>query len=728
LNELIVFITEIPFVPHEDNPNLVLRAEVVAIENIEEFISQGRTQSKEKDTVEKIWSDALAAYHDFDTQGNLQSLDLGISNLEAAVEMTPESSPRLPVILINLGSFLCRRFEQLGRVEDINNSIERFKMAVGLTPDEDPEKHAYFNNLGNALQYRFDRFGDLSDLDSAIAQRQSAVNLIPDGHPHKSMYLNNIGGSLHSRFERLGNLYDVDNAITQHQLAVNLTPDGHPNKSGYLTNLGVALHTRSERLDNLSDLDNAITQKQLAVHITPDGHLNKPAYLTNLGVSFHRRFEQLGNLSDLDNAITQQQSAIKLTPNEHPNKLRYSNNLGISLHRRFERLGILSDLDGAITQFQLTINLSPDGHPGKPGWLNNLGNALCRRFERLGNLPDIYSAITQNRIAVSLTPDGHPLKSSRLYVLGSAFESYFLRCRREIAAEEAITHFAAAAQSSVGPPTMRLKSAQSWISLSSLIKHHTLMAAYECAIGLMPLVAWLGLPMADRHGHLVQIGEIARDGAAAAISLEQYDKALEWLEQGRSIVWNQILQLRTPVDELREVNSDLSDRLLQVSRLLDRGLGGEGGLEATERDAQRYRALTMEWESILKEIRSLPNFEDFLKPLRVSKLRNVAQNGPVVVVNIAKERCDALVLIAEMEDVIHIPLPDITFNRVSELREELKNLLYSSGIRSRGERAAQKWADEESSNDCTPVLAALWNGLVKPVLDWLAFPVRSAYS
>jgi hypothetical protein len=151
------------------------------------------------------------------------------------------------------------------------------------------------------------------------------------------------------------------------------------------------------------------------------------------------------------------------------------------------------------------------------------------------------------------------------------------------------------AQSKIGPPITRFKAAQEWISLANFTRHHSLLTAYDCALGLMPFIAWMGLPIADRHDHLVRIGGIARDAAAASISLEQFDKALEWLEQGRSIVWNQILQLRTPVDELRSVNSELANRFLQVSQLLDHWVEQEG---TTEENAQRYRATTMEWESI----------------------------------------------------------------------------------------------------------------------------------
>jgi hypothetical protein len=56
-----------------------------------------------------------------------------------------------------------------------------------------------------------------------------------------------------------------------------------------------------------------------------------------------------------------------------------------------------------------------------------------------------------------------------------------------------------------------------------------------------------------RHEQLAEIGDVVRAPAATAIEQEQYALAMEWLEQGRSIVWGQVLNLRSPVDRLRAV-------------------------------------------------------------------------------------------------------------------------------------------------------------------------------
>jgi hypothetical protein len=641
-----------------------------------------------------------------------------------AVHLTPDGHPNKPGRLNNLGISLLTRFERLGNMEDIDGAIGQQQAAVHLTPDGHPNKPKYLNNLGNSLFTRFGRLGKMEDMDGAIAQQQAAVHLTPDGHPNKPVYLNNLGNSLKTRFNRLGKMEDMDGAIAQKQAAVHLTPDGHPKKPMYLNNLGNSLKTRFNRLGKMEDIDGAIAQQQAAVHLTPDGHPDKPSTLSNLGNSLLTRFRRLGKMEDIDGAIAQQQAAVHLTPDDHTFKPGSLNGLGNSLQTRFQRLGNVEDIDGAITQQQAAVHLTPDGHPDKPSCLNNLGFSLLMRFERLRKMEDIDGAITQQQAAVHLTPDGHFNKSDYSSNLGSSYSIRFLHFHHLRDAEAAIYHFSASATSSVGPPTTRFKAVQHWISIASLVRHQSLLIACERALELIPLVAWLGIPIIDRHEQLIEIGEVVRDAAATAISFGHYDKAVEWLEQGRSIVWNQILQLRTPVDELQAIDSVLAGRLVEVSRLLDRGAEQDESLGSTEESARRYRALTKEWELIIEQVRSIPTFEDFLKPPKISKLMDAAENGPIVVLNVTEKRCDALALVPGMEEVVHIPLLDFTSERVTELRDEMKNLLYTNGLRLRGDRAAQQWREEGDSNDCKEILAELWNGIVKPVLDSLAFSVR----
>ncbi|PVF96602.1 hypothetical protein CPB86DRAFT_816235 [Serendipita vermifera] len=679
--------------------------------------------------------------------GEVADIDRAIVHKQAALELTPDGHPAKPTRLNNLASSLQTRFERFEEVPDLDSAIVHEQAAVELTPDSHPRKPSWLSNLGICLQTRFVLLGEVADIDSAIVNQRAAVELTPDDHPDKPTYLNNLGISLRSRFMRLGQVADINSAIVNQQAAVELTPDGHPLKSSWLNNLGCSLHTRFEWSGEIADIDNAINQcraavnldpeshpknslpdldsaivhEQAAVELTPDSHPRKPSWLSNLGICLQTRFVLLGEVADIDSAIVNQRAAVELTPDDHPDKPTYLNNLGISLRSRFMRLGEVADINSAIVNQQAAVELTPDGHPLKSSWLNNLGCSLHTRFEWSGEIADIDNAINQCRAAVNLDPESHPKNSRHLRDLGNAFTARFLRLHDPEDAKTAILYLSLSTTSSIGPPATRFDAVQIWISIASLIGHDSLLSAYECAVALMPLVAWLGLSIPHRHRYLVKMGGIARDAAAAAISLEQYDKALEWLDQGRSIVWNQILQLRTPVDELRTVSPGLAERLLQVSRLLDHGV--KDTVESIEQEGHSYRELTAEWESIIEQVRSLPGFEDFLKPPRLSRLINACRDAPVVVFNIAPERCDALTLVPGSNEVMHIPLPDITAEKVTELRDQFKDMLYSSGVQMRGDRATERVRADEIT-ECRPILVELWNRLVKPVLNSLEFPAN----
>jgi tetratricopeptide (TPR) repeat protein len=729
------FPTETPFILHEQYPSLVFKARVFGTEYIQQLIQSDGQQNSQPyggTAAHRMVKEADAARKEFEREGNMERLEQAILQLQTAVDMIPDKSDASCYVLNILGKCLRYRFEQLGNLVDIEESIKRHQETVDFVPDNSTSKPVCLTNLGVSLLIRFNRLGDRADLEQAISRHQEAVNLSLDKDPNKPACLDNLGNSLQRRFEKIENIIDLDNAIARRREAVSLLSDDHPDKPFYLFNLGTSLKDRFQRLGKAVDLDEAIKRQREAANLIPDCHPYKLTVLSGLANSIEALFDRLGDISDLDDAIAMQQKLVSLTPDSSIDKSQRLRTLGMSLRRRFLEIGDLIDINDAIIRQEEALSLTPEEHPEKADCLSQLGACLNIRYQRLRNLDDIDNAISNVREAVNMTSGSLPIKSDRLTSLGSCYFVRFIHLSQLSDAQTAIHYLSAAGMLSVGPPTIRFLATRVWISLADEIGHESLLRAYECAIDLMPLVAWLGLPIADRHEHLVKIGGIIRDAVAAAISVGQYEKALEWLEQGRSIVWTQILRLRTPVDELREVSPDLADRLVTVSMLLDRP-PGEGafsarGTRSMEEEGRQYRALTKEWESIIEKIRLIPNFESFLRSHKASQLMKSAEDGPVVVLNVAEKRCDALAIIPGMDDVVHIPLPDMSSGKVTDLCNELKNVLYSTGARVRGERAAQRVTDENPSDGCQRVLAEIWSGLVKPVMDSLAFSVRRIHS
>jgi hypothetical protein len=65
----------------------------------------------------------------------------------------------------------------------------------------------------------------------------------------------------------------------------------------------------------------------------------------------------------------------------------------------------------------------------------------------------------------------------------------------------------------------------------------------------------------------------------------------------------------------------------------------------------RRMSLAREWDELVDQVRQLDGFEDFLRPPRLEALLPAAANGPVVIVNVSRWRCDALIVTTDGVEV-----------------------------------------------------------------------------
>ncbi|THU96590.1 TPR-like protein [Dendrothele bispora CBS 962.96] len=661
----------------------------------------------------------------FEHLGELRDIENAILVNQQAVGLTPDGHAAKATQLNSLGIAFQIRFEHLCELRDIENAILVSQQAVDLTPDGHPHKAGLLNNLGNAFQSQFEHLGDLGDMENAILVKQQALNLTPDGHADKPLQLSNLGNAFQSRFEHLGELQDIENAILEKQKAVDLTPDGHAHKAGYLGDLGNAFCYRFKCLGELRDIENAILFMRQAVDLTPDGHANKAARFTNLGNAFRNRFKCLGELEDIENAILVNQKAVDLTPDGHPHKAGYLNNLGnalISFIHRFECLGEVGDLENAILVNQQAVDLTPADHAQKALFLNNLGNAFHSRFECFGELRDIENAILVKQQAVASTPDGHAHKAVFLSNLGNALSLRFQRLGKLRDITEAILAYKQATENTSSDPFARYDAACRWAILCS--QHQSpssALDAYTVILELIPQVVWFGQTVYRRYEELPKIGRTINAAAAMAISVGDLTRAVEWLEEGRSIVWKQILQLRTPLDELCQQYPDIANELSEVSLALNtagtstrfQNIDSETKHKSVEEEAQNHRKLAAQYEELIQQIRELNGFGSFLRPKKFSELAPAARNGPVVIINVHDSGCDALI-VCPSTNIIHVSLPMFSYGEAAKMHSDLISSLKAGGVR---EPCQNPMNYEVSTFILNEILGKLWVFVAQPLLS-----------
>jgi len=291
---------------------------------------------------------------------------------------------------------------------------------------------------------------------------------------------------------------------------------------------------------------------------------------------------------------------------------------------------------------------------------------------------------------------------------------------------QAISTYSQSAKSS-GRPSLCFIAAREWASLScELGDTNEIRVAYSTLINLLPRFVWLGRTVEQRYQSVASIGDAVAGAAAAAISLGEPNLALEWLEQGRSVVWGQILQLRTPLGDLREHHPQEADKLDAISRALESAGTVQNpdhsrppnvdSSRTLEEVAQAHRRHADEYERLLKRIRGLPDFSDFLLPPKSASLCHAAASGPIVVVNTYKNRCDALILLPNSSQVSHVSLPQL---QVSEMHLRLGTLIQGAHIAERVCGPYEATTLPRWDQEMPDILRQLWLSIAEPILRYL---------
>ena len=221
--------------------------------------------------------------------------------------------------------------------------------------------------------------------------------------------------------------------------------------------------------------------------------------------------------------------------------------------------------------------------------------------------------------------------------------------------------------------------------------------------------------------------------AAAAIHLGKFDLALEWLEQGQSIVWGQMLQLCTPLDDLHQHHPQEVNGLKKISCALEsagmaqnliHSNSSEVAVSQTLEEAARaHHCLADEYDHIVKHIHSFPNFGDFLLPRKSASLCSAAISGPVVIVNAHTTHCDALILHSHSSRVCHVVLPGLQASAVHDMQLQSARLTWGANAFCRDyapySEDGLEGLQPGMSVKLSDILEQLWLHIVEPILHYL---------
>ncbi|HEV2375461.1 MAG TPA: CHAT domain-containing protein [Streptosporangiaceae bacterium] len=555
----------------------------------------------------------------YEETGSSADIDEAVRWLREAAERTPAEHADRARACASLGGALLDRYRRTNSAADLDEAVRAMRDAVAPSGPESSGGAILRSSLGVALTFRYEQMGFAADLDEAVELLHTAVSEIAAGSPERALILNNFGSSLQFRFELTGSRIDLDQAVAAYREAIEAVPADSPQRTMARGNLGSVLESRFQLTGDRADLDEAIGVLRAAESAAASGSTDRPVIATNLGKALFSRYEDFSELADLDGAIDAARAAMESIPATHFRQARYRSQLGALTLVRAERQGEQADLDAAVTLARAAVDAMAPGDPQTALYLANLGNALLVRSRSAGSATDRVEALRALR---------------------------------------------SAAQAETSPARVRVRAARRWGSLAAEDGNFDeALAGLEAAVHLLPLLAWRGIPRADQERFLSEMTGLASDAAAVAITVGRTALAVELLEQGRTVLWSQLLDTRTDLTELRSARPDLADRLTEVGAALelhaDRDFAGLEALAETDRTP-----LAREWDELITEVRRLAGFEGFLRPRRFEELAQVAIDGPVVIVNVSGLRCDALVITSG--DVHTVQLPGLTAHELGD--------------------------------------------------------------
>ncbi|KAF5718522.1 TPR domain-containing protein [Fusarium globosum] len=181
----------------------------------------------------------------------------------------------------------------------------------------------------------------------------------------------------------------------------------------------------------------------------------------------------------------------------------------------------------------------------------------------------------------------------------------------------------------------------------------------ETTIQLAPLPSPPSLQNKDKQHLLAEIAGLASDAAAIALLAGKGPlSAIRLLETGHGVLGSSLQDFRVDISELEKKHPDLARSFISLRDQLDAPLSQSGvDVEAAETSTEtdlRHKAVSR-MPLLLGEIRSCPGFENFLLPPSEAELRSAAARGPIVILNVNRHRCDALIVEQAALRVVQLP-------------------------------------------------------------------------
>jgi CHAT domain len=630
-----------------------------------------------------------------------------------------------PAFLEALGACLDEAFQMTEDPDVLVELVALERERVASMPADDPDVGAWLSDLGANLRSLALLSDEPEMLEEAVGIGRRAVDTCQPGHGDRAACLCSLGNSLHALFiQRDRSPATLHESVAMGRQAVALAPDDHAHRSACLTSLGIALRTLYEETRDLDALHEAVRVSREAVAKAGPDKIMRAKYLANLSAADQELFKRTGDGEVILEAVAASREAVDLSLPGTPQHAGRLSDLSNALHILSQGYGAVhvaaaarepedaTILREAVRVAKAAVKAGPLSDRECGGRLSNLSVIARTLFERAGDAAALDEAVRAGRDAVAATSAGTAMREWALLSLVRALaqcpaEPNTLREIRqycdELAAETIVPRTRVLAHLFLGRAAMSAEKPQA----------ETALAAYEYAIAQLPEIAPRRLLRPDREHGLGELAGLPAEAASAALSLDRPEHALMLLEHSRGLLLRESMGSHGDLSELHRVDPAVAEEFSRLRDLLD-------ALDQTSVDlyhgspapvsygdrTRRHRELAEQWERLLGRIRQLPGLQDFLLPTAIESLRPLPVDGPIVLINASRFRCDALILTAD--DPVRALKLDCDYTELRKRAEAFQTLADTSDASADPPRPDEQRILQD--------LAWLWQHVTKPVL------------
>ncbi len=625
--------------------------------------------------LEKLSHSFLTRHENSGHTEDLQNAEVSINSALDSEHLQPGDKA---TCLRVAGLIYFRKYKTGQDFNMLDTSIEKFQESIRLTPVNDTKVYATINDLGNAFLEKFEMSKSNTDLQAAADSYRGALEKLwvfrsESARKDEAMLLNGIGNVQMRQFQSWSRTSDLDAAISYYKKSLDATPDFNVKKATRTGTLVWALLQRWDVTKKVEDLEDAERRlgdvRELSLQLSS----RSKAYLENrMGMVDLFFFFHTNNASYLEPAAMHFRNALAAGALESSDRISAANNLAKTLKHKVDVTKSDADITEALDQYMSLLQSLKDSDP-------EMGSIVTNLAEFLSSVYEIKNTPVTGKMALS--------------AVLAAVETGRVEPRRMINTKMKAAYLSFTVEGDAAAACNLLK----------------------LAIDELPGAILAGMTRRDQLRLIKDCSWLPNHAASFSILAgNSPEESLQIFESSRSIIWDHLLNERSDIGVLEDQHPGLANRLRnlqeRLARTMPKTIRPDADLEpALMRQTQDHHQASLDYDVLLKEIRSLPGFGGFLRVSQESSsLAHYAQAGPIIIVNSSEFRSDCFIV--KPQGVVSIPLPEMTLK--ASATNGASFIVALSMLETNPEEASRRFEE---------VLLWLWNAVAEPIMKELGY-------